>query len=280
MTVTSRGCSFAHEHAASVYLARYFPRKKIKRKVTSLLFSPLSFFLCKHIVVSIGFRARRKKRRSSALVLAFLSSPAPVVLTLCFVWGNFSETNLMKIDGKISGERNNRNFDKEILLRKRHFSFFQLKFFHYAKLFACLFHENIYVYIEIPLLNDRAQVWIQIGLLTHSRRVAPAFLSNLRDKTPSLAGASVMKRATDKSRCQSFWMAFETSKGSDSKEFGRKSFSSFPQPPTESSTTDHAENRLQACDKPSRRSGRISLVDETTEICRVTSHSHSVISLK
>lgn len=59
----------------------------------------------------------------------------------------------------------------------------------------CLFHENryIYVYIEIPLLNDRTQVWI--GLLTHSRRVALAFLSNLRDKTPSFAGASANEKS-------------------------------------------------------------------------------------
>lgn len=74
------GCSFAHEHAVSVYLARYFPRKKKgkKREESNLAssFSPPPFFFplfsflrCKHIVVSIGFRAKEKK------ILRLLSSP-------------------------------------------------------------------------------------------------------------------------------------------------------------------------------------------------------------
>lgn len=139
----------------------------------------------------------------------------------------------------------------------------------------CLFHENryIYVYIEIPLLNDRTQVWIQIGLLTHSRRVALAFLSNLRDKTPSFAGASVMKRATDKSRCQS---SFETSKRRDSKEFGRKSFSSFFPTSDRGSSCEKSPTSLAI----SVQDGSLSLTERPR--CRVTltSHSHSVISLK
>lgn len=77
------GCSFAHEHAVSVYLARYFPRKKKgkkERKVTSLLLSPLhpffpTFFLSPlQTHRSFNWISRERKEDPPALVLAFLSS--------------------------------------------------------------------------------------------------------------------------------------------------------------------------------------------------------------
>lgn len=83
------GCSFAHEHAVSVYLARYFPRKKKgkkERKVTSLLLSPLHPFFSHFFPFSVANTSQfqldfaRKKRRSSG------SCPRLSILQRCGIF--------------------------------------------------------------------------------------------------------------------------------------------------------------------------------------------------